>query len=92
MRIEKDRSGRIAGESKIRRQPEAVFPDAMGKGEMKKGADRSAPFIGSMPVPAYLAGGAPAALLKPAYISLPTKPNLVTPEPLMMFRTLADSW
>jgi len=51
----------------------------------EKGADRSAPLLpvqGQLSVRDYL--------LNSEYCSLPTKPNLVTFEALMMFSTRAD--
>ena len=58
----------------------------------KGGGSLRPPDLGSVKASSvYLVAlGALAALPNSEYISLPTKPNLVTPEPLMMFSTLAD--
>lgn len=57
--------------------------------ERQKGADRSAPFCRS--VQCLRGAGGHFCFVKIRYCSLPTKPNLVTPEALMMFSTRADS-
>lgn len=69
--------------------PSALTGPVISPEGKEKGADCSAPVTFRFK-DCSDADQAPAALLNEAYRSLPTKPNFVTPEPLMMFSTRAE--